>query len=45
MDLDDFKDHGNYPKENNLFDYKMMLNIKSGDSELEVFFKNFARKI
>jgi hypothetical protein len=43
--ISDFKDHGNYPKENNLFDYKMMLNIKSGDSELEVFFKNFAKDI
>lgn len=41
----DFKDHGNYPKENNLFDYKMMLNIKSGDSELETFFKNFAKDV
>lgn len=43
--ITDFKDHGNYPKENNLFDYKMMLNIKVGDSELEVFFKNFAKDI
>lgn len=43
--ISDFKDHGNYPKENNLFDYKMMLNVKSGDLEIETFFKNFGKDI
>lgn len=43
--ISDFKDHGNYPKENNLFDYKMMLNVKTGDSEIETFFKNFAKDV
>ncbi|MGV3613351.1 MAG: ATP-binding protein [Fluviicola sp.] len=40
-----FKDYGHYPKENNLFDYKMMLNIKAGDIEIETFLKNFAKDI
>ena len=40
-----FKDHGNYPKENNLFEYKMALNTKTGDSEIETFFKNFAKDV
>lgn len=41
----DFKDFGYSPKENNLFDYKMMLIINSDDSEVETFMKNFAKDI
>lgn len=43
--IKDFKDYGYSPKENNLFDYKMMLVIKDGDSEVETFMKNFAKDI
>jgi len=43
--IKDFKDYGYVPKENNLFDYKMMLVLKEGDSELETFMKNFAKDI
>lgn len=43
--IQDLKDNGRYPKENNLFDYKMKLNITAGDSEVEVFMKNFAKDV
>lgn len=43
--IKDFKDFGYSPKENNLFDYKMMLVINSGDSEVETFMKNFSKDI
>ncbi|MBE7689031.1 ATP-binding protein [Tenacibaculum finnmarkense genomovar ulcerans] len=43
--IKDFKDYGYSPKENNLFDYKMMLVTKNGDSEVETFMKNFAKDI
>ncbi|WP_196888594.1 ATP-binding protein [Aureivirga sp. CE67] len=41
----DFKDYGYSPKENNLFDYKMMLVIKPNETEVETFMKNFAKDI
>jgi hypothetical protein len=41
----DLKDNGKYPKENNHIDYKKELSIKEGDSELEIFLKNFSKDI
>jgi len=43
--IKELKDNGRYPKENNLVDYKMQLNLITGDSEVETFMKNFAKDI
>jgi hypothetical protein len=39
------KDHGKFPKENNLYDYKLALNIYGLIDPLEVFTRNFAKDI
>lgn len=43
--INDFKNHGKYPKENNIVDYKLQLNVKTGDNEIETFMKNFGKDI
>ncbi|MDT0685882.1 RNA-binding domain-containing protein [Autumnicola psychrophila] len=39
------KDHGKYPKENGLVDYKMELNFIPNDNDVTTFMKNFAKDI
>ena len=41
----DLKDHGHYPKENNLIDYKLNLNISPSKNDVENFLINLARDI
>ncbi|MGI4759547.1 MAG: RNA-binding domain-containing protein [Janthinobacterium lividum] len=39
------KDHGKFPKENNLYDYKAKLNFYGLGDALEIFIRNFAKDI
>lgn len=39
------RDHGKFPKENNLYDYKMELNFYGLTDPLEIFIRNFAKDI
>lgn len=41
----DLKDNGIFPKENNLIDYKLELNIREGKTKTENFLINFAKDI
>lgn len=43
--IDDLKNHGKFPKENNLIDYKLKLNFNGLTDSLEIFLKNFAKDI
>jgi len=43
--ITDLKDNGVFPKENNLIDYKLSLNINSGKTQLENFLINFAKDV
>lgn len=46
--IDNIKNNGSYPKENNLIDYKKELNRNDGntnDNCIEIFLKNFAKDI
>lgn len=43
--ISDIKNNGIYPKENNLIDYKLKLNITSSKSNIEIFLMNFAKDI
>lgn len=43
--ITEYKDHGKYPKENNIVDYKLKLNFKQVEHELETFMKNFGKDI
>lgn len=43
--ISDIKNNGIYPKENNLIDYKLKLNITSSKSSIEIFLMNFAKDI
>lgn len=43
--ITDLKDHGKYPKENGLVDYKMELNFIPKENDVETFMKNFAKDI
>jgi hypothetical protein len=43
--IKDLKDYGNFPKENNLIDYKLKSNIQDNKDILENFLINFAKNI
>lgn len=43
--IKDLKDNGNFPKENNLIDYKLKLNIQDNKDNLDNFLTNFAKDI
>ena len=43
--ITDLKDHGKYPKENGLVDYKKELNFIPKENDVETFMKNFAKDI
>lgn len=43
--IDNLKDHGKFPKENNHYDYKMELNFFGLIDSTEIFMRNFAKDI
>lgn len=43
--IDDLKDHGIYPKENGLVDYKKELNFIPNANDVDTFMQNFAKDI
>ncbi len=43
--IENLRDHGKCPKENNLYDYKLDLNLYGLNDHLEIFIKNFAKDI
>jgi len=43
--ITELKNHGVFPKENNLYDYKQELNFHSLTDEVEIFLRNFAKDI
>lgn len=43
--IDNLKDHGKFPKENNHYDYKMELNFFGITDPTEIFMRNFAKDI
>ena len=43
--VDNLKNHGLFPKENNLFDYKTELNFFGITDPVDVFMRNFAKDI
>jgi hypothetical protein len=45
LTIDNLKNHGLFPKENNLFDYKMELNFYGLTEPIEIFTRNFAKDI
>ncbi len=45
LTIDNLKNHGIFPKENNLYDYKTELNFFGLTDEIEIFSKNFVKDI
>ena len=43
--IDNLKDHGKFPKENNHYDFKMELNFFGLTDPIEIFMRNFAKDI
>ena len=43
--IDNLKNHGKFPKENNLYDYKLELNFYGLTEPIEIFMRNFAKDI
>lgn len=43
--ISNLKDHGIFPKENNLYDYKAELNFYGLTDHIEIFMRNFAKDI
>lgn len=43
--IDNLKNHGIFPKENNLYDYKLEINFYGISDSVEIFCKNFAKDI
>ncbi len=43
--IDNLKNHGKFPKENNLYDYKFELNFYGLTDSVEIFMRNFAKDI
>ncbi|KFF06325.1 ATP-binding protein [Flavobacterium reichenbachii] len=43
--IDNLKDHGKFPKENNLYDYKLELNFYGQTDPVEIFMRNFTKDI
>ncbi|MFK2565687.1 hypothetical protein ACIXQZ_06440 [Bacteroides fragilis] len=45
LTIRDLKDHGVFPKENHLYDYKKELNFFGINDALEIFMRNLAKDI
>ncbi|MDO9254927.1 MAG: ATP-binding protein [Bacteroidales bacterium] len=45
LTIDNLKNHGIFPKENNIYDYKSELNIYGLTDHVEIFSKNFVKDI
>lgn len=45
LTIDDLKNHGKFPKENNHYDYKSELNFYGLADPVEIFMRNFAKDI
>lgn len=45
IDIDNLKNHGVFPKENNIYDYKQELNFYSLSDEVEIFMRNLGKDI
>ncbi len=43
--IDNLKNHGKFPKENNLYDYKLELNFYGLTDVVEIFMRNFAKDV
>jgi hypothetical protein len=43
--ISDIKDNGHFPKENDLYDYKLMLNFFGLTDPVEIFLRNFVKDI
>jgi len=43
--ISDIKDNGKFPKENDLYDYKLMLNFFGITDPIEIFLRNFVKDI
>lgn len=43
--IDNLKNHGQFPKENNHYDYKLELNFYGQSDPVEIFMRNFAKDI
>lgn len=43
--IENIKNHGIFPKENNLYDYKLELNFQGITDHVEIFCRNFAKDI
>ncbi len=43
--IENLKNHGKFPKENNLYDYKLELNFFGLTENVEIFMRNFAKDI
>jgi hypothetical protein len=43
--IENLKNHGMFPKENNLYDYKLELNFFGLTDAIEIFCRNFAKDI
>jgi Putative DNA-binding domain len=43
--IDNLKNHGKFPKENNHYDYKLELNFYGQSDSVEIFMRNFAKDI
>lgn len=43
--ISDIKDNGKFPKENDLYDYKLMLNFFGLTDPIEIFLRNFVKDI
>ncbi|MDO6769252.1 MULTISPECIES: RNA-binding domain-containing protein [Cellulophaga] len=43
--IENLKNHGKFPKENNLYDYKLELNFYGLTDVVEIFMRNFAKDI
>lgn len=43
--IDNLKNHGKFPKENNLYDYKLELNFYGQTDPVEIFMRNFTKDI
>ncbi|MFP3591378.1 RNA-binding domain-containing protein [Chryseobacterium sp. SIMBA_038] len=43
--IENLKDHGIFPKENNLYDYKAELNFFGLSDPIDIFMRNFAKDI
>lgn len=45
LTIENLKNHGKFPKENNLYDYKLELNFYGQTDPVEIFMRNFTKDI